>query len=286
MILFCFIIVIYNTNSNKSPSNNYPQSTLDNSERILLEEKLKFESIKEFKKNLEAHRFNIECASIYLRNDSTAVQNVLSFSDKLKYLHKSDKIRLNKDPNFIFDKSLCEDYKIARGYNLIDRFIDEIEFNFPIAYSILIYHHVEQIDRLLKFIWRPQNIYCFHIDSKSTDSFKKAVRSITNCFDNVFITEKSQKIVWGSFSILQAELDCMKDLMNSKTAWKYLIHMSGDEFPLKTNYELVKILSIYNGANDIDINYGLELELTLAMQFIKRSWYDSIESKINHHMAI
>ena len=193
-----------------------------------------------------------------MRNDSTAVQNLKSFSDKLKTSHKTNKIKLDNKNNFIFDKSLCEDYKITRGYNLIDRFIDEIEFNFPIAYSILIYHHVEQIDRLLKFIWRPQNIYCFHIDSKSTDSFKKAVRSITNCFDNVFITEKSHKIVWGSFSILQAELDCMKDLMNSKTAWKYLIHMSGDEFPLKTNYELVKILSIYNGANDIDINYGLE----------------------------
>ncbi len=161
---------------------------------------------------------------------------------------------------FIFHKSLCEDYKTVRGFNQIHYYNEEIEINFPIAYSILIYQHVEQIDRLLKMIWRPQNIYCFHIDSKSTNSFKLAIQSITSCFDNVFITEKSENIVWASFSILSAELSCMRDLMKktTNTNWKYLIHMSGDEFPLKTNYELVKILSLYNGVNDIDINFGSE----------------------------
>ena len=32
--------------------------------------------------------------------------------------------------------------------------------------------------------------------------------------------------------------------------------MSGNEFPLKTNYELVKILKMYNGANEIEIVNG------------------------------
>ena len=71
-------------------------------------------------------------------------------------------------------------------------------------------------------------------------------------------SSKSENIVWGSFSILKAELNCMNDLIKSPVNWKYLIHMAGDEFPLKTNYELVKILSLYNGVNDIDINSGYE----------------------------
>ena len=106
---------------------------------------------------------------------------------------------------------------------------------------------------MLKLIYRPQNFYCIHVDSKSTIEFRKAIESISNCFENVNIASKSENIVWGSFSILQAELNCMKDLHKKSQKWKYLIHMSGNEIPLKTNYELVKILDIYNGVNEVEI---------------------------------
>ena len=44
------------------------------------------------------------------------------------------------------------------------------------------------------------------------------------------------------------------DSKSESKKWKYLINMSGNQFPLRTNYELVKILKIYNGYNDININ--------------------------------
>jgi hypothetical protein len=36
--------------------------------------------------------------------------------------------------------------------------------------------------------------------------------------------------------------------------WKYFINLTGQEFPLKTNQEIVKILKSYKGANDVNIN--------------------------------
>ncbi|XP_069115830.1 beta-1,3-galactosyl-O-glycosyl-glycoprotein beta-1,6-N-acetylglucosaminyltransferase-like isoform X2 [Argopecten irradians] len=33
--------------------------------------------------------------------------------------------------------------------------------------------------------------------------------------------------------------------------WKYFINLTGQEFPLRTNAELVKILKLYNGTNDV-----------------------------------
>lgn len=35
-----------------------------------------------------------------------------------------------------------------------------------------------------------------------------------------------------------------------KVKWKYLINLTGQEFPLKTNYEMVSILKAFNGANN------------------------------------
>ena len=34
--------------------------------------------------------------------------------------------------------------------------------------------------------------------------------------------------------------------------WKYFINLTGQEFPLKTNYEIVQILKAYKGANNVE----------------------------------
>ena len=43
----------------------------------------------------------------------------------------------------------------------------------------------------------------------------------------------------------------MKMALKHPTEWRYFINLTGQEFPLKTNKELVRILSHYHGANDI-----------------------------------
>ena len=43
----------------------------------------------------------------------------------------------------------------------------------------------------------------------------------------------------------------MKDLVGSNVKWKYLINLASQAFPIKTNEELVKILKVFNGSNDI-----------------------------------
>ena len=43
----------------------------------------------------------------------------------------------------------------------------------------------------------------------------------------------------------------MAALWRMRSKWRYFINLTGQEFPLKTNKELVKILKAYRGANDI-----------------------------------
>lgn len=143
----------------------------------------------------------------------------------------------------------CSTFIKQRGYIMHHLTLEEKEF--PLAFSILMYRDVEQAERLLRAIYRPQNIYCIHVDSKSSDAIHDAMSNISECFDNVFMTKTRIDIKWGKLSVLTAELLCMKEIWQRNKTWKYFINLTGQEFPLRTNYELVRILKAYNGANDV-----------------------------------
>ncbi|CAG5115950.1 unnamed protein product [Candidula unifasciata] len=143
----------------------------------------------------------------------------------------------------------CRAFVTSRGYILSP--LTKEEEDFPLAFSMLTFKDVEMVERLLKAIYRPQNYYCIHVDKKSPDSFYQSVASIAKCFPNVFIATRRIDVQWGWFSVLEPELECMKELWRYPK-WKYFFTLTGQEFPLKTNFELVKILSVYDGANDIE----------------------------------
>ena len=153
------------------------------------------------------------------------------------------------DRGFIFPTTECDRFKYSRGYTLDP--MSEEENDFPIAFSIVMFKDVAQVERLLRAIYRPQNYYCIHIDAKSSGHLHRAMLSIASCFPNVFLASKFYNVRWGELSVLETELQCMRDLLKYKR-WKYFINLTGQEFPLKTNWQLVKILKILNGANDME----------------------------------
>ncbi|PVD27139.1 hypothetical protein C0Q70_12291 [Pomacea canaliculata] len=140
---------------------------------------------------------------------------------------------------------------LQQEYGFIMSFLTEEERNFPIAYSILVFKDAHQVTQLLQAIYRPQNVYCIHVDQKADQSYRDTMAAIADCFHNVFLASRSVDVQWGTFTVLEPELICMKDLWPFKK-WKYFINLTGQEFPLRTNFELVRILTAYNGANGVD----------------------------------
>ncbi len=124
----------------------------------------------------------------------------------------TSQIAMLPDSNFIFNQSMCEPFKEIRGYN--KHIVTDFEMSFPLAFVILVHHDIEQLERFLRTIYRPHNVYCIHIDSKSSKEFKEAVESIFSCFDNLFIPTKTESVYWGDNSLLKAQLNCMTDLLN------------------------------------------------------------------------
>ncbi|XP_063337185.1 beta-1,3-galactosyl-O-glycosyl-glycoprotein beta-1,6-N-acetylglucosaminyltransferase 3-like [Pelmatolapia mariae] len=117
---------------------------------------------------------------------------------------------------------------------------------------MVIHDKIEMFERLLRAVYAPQNIYCVHVDQKSSATFRHAVAAIVSCFPNVFVASKLERVVYASWFRVQADLNCMKDLLNTHINWRYLLNTCGTDFPIKTNREMVTALKFLNGRNSME----------------------------------
>ena len=154
------------------------------------------------------------------------------------------------EEEFILSTKNCAEFISKRSY--LTSPMSEEEASFPLAFSVAVYKDIEQFERLLRAIYQPQNLYCVHIDRKSSLLLHEAIHSIVNCLENVFVSSRNDVIKWGDYSVLLPQLNCMRDLNEKRNnGWKYYMDLSAQEFPLRTNWELVQIAKIFNGSNDI-----------------------------------
>ncbi|XP_036113340.1 N-acetyllactosaminide beta-1,6-N-acetylglucosaminyl-transferase isoform X1 [Molossus molossus] len=141
----------------------------------------------------------------------------------------------------------CKDYLIENHY--ITSPLSEEEVAFPLAYVMVIHKDFGTFERLFRAIYMPQNVYCVHVDEKATAEFKKSVWQLLSCFQNAFIASKIEPVVYAGISRLQADLNCLRDLVASEVPWKYAINTCGQDFPLKTNKEIIQHLKGFKGKN-------------------------------------
>ena len=208
--------------------------------------------------------YSVDCAAI-LGGSKSEVDRATKFTNRTtlgsKGVLETSYIRLTKN---------CDKFLTSRDY--IEMPVSQEEKDLPIAFSILLYKEVEQAERLLHAIYRPHNIYCLHVDMFSDQKVHDAVKGIADCFSNVFVVSRQEYMVYAGFTRLQADLNCMQDLLQRGKTWKYFINLPSQQFPIKTNLEMVKILQIYNGANDIEgITGKRRLENRFNTRFIYKS---------------
>ncbi|XP_063779204.1 N-acetyllactosaminide beta-1,6-N-acetylglucosaminyl-transferase-like [Pseudophryne corroboree] len=147
-----------------------------------------------------------------------------------------------------FKRLKCEDgYLIQNHY--ITAPLSAEEADFPLAYIIVVHKEFDTFERLFRAIYMPQNVYCIHVDEKASADYLQAVDDLINCFPNAFLASKMEPVVYAGISRLQADLNCMRDLLESEVQWKYVINTCGQDFPLKTNKEIMQHLKSFKGKN-------------------------------------
>ena len=159
---------------------------------------------------------------------------------------------VSSDRNFI--ESLIQN--CTKTYNDFSKrfYVSDFEKNFPIAFEMLIYYRplgIQQYIRLLRNIYRPQNAYCIHIDTRSPKWWIDSINSFASCFPNVLMAKHSIKVEYATSDILNAHLHCFDTLLDSNLEWNYVISLHGTELPLTTNRQMVIKLKEMNGSNII-----------------------------------
>lgn len=121
-----------------------------------------------------------------------------------------------------------------------------------IAYLIMVHRNLDQCKRLFLSIYHPENIYVFHADKKCSKQFVLDLEKFLQPYTNTSV-ESRFRCTWGGYSILQTELYYIDFLLKSDSAWCYLINLSGQDFPLKSQAAIREVLSHGHQRNYVEV---------------------------------
>lgn len=168
----------------------------------------------------------------------------LNFSSEIQ---NSDFVNSKISPKS--ESSICTKLLESRKY--FTKALSTEEANFPIAYSIVIHKNLEMFERQFRAIYQPQNFYCIHLDAKSTPEFQQQIKNFVSCFgDNVIEPQRHEKVYYAHYSRVMADMHCLHALQ--KFNYKYIFNLCGQDFPIKTNLEIVRDLKSLNGRDECE----------------------------------
>ncbi|CAH2284323.1 N-acetyllactosaminide beta-1,6-N-acetylglucosaminyl-transferase isoform X1 [Pelobates cultripes] len=182
--------------------------------------------VKKFHYSPETVELNGSCDALIRRNKYFFWGNVPAISSK---------------------RMACQEY--VRQNHYITSPLSREEADFPLAYVMVVHKELDMFERLFRAVYMPQNIYCIHVDEKAKSNFLHSVERMAECFPNVFLASRTEPVVYAGISRLLADINCIEDLVKSEVQWKYVINTCGQDFPLKTNKEIIQHLKRFNGKN-------------------------------------
>ncbi|XP_054843337.1 beta-1,3-galactosyl-O-glycosyl-glycoprotein beta-1,6-N-acetylglucosaminyltransferase 4 [Eublepharis macularius] len=205
-----------------------------------------FLSTASFVKNKYPHlrnhvQYEINCSCIYNQEPVEIGKSLEIQRKEIIDLDDDDVVAMTSD---------CHIYHKIREYHL--KPVSPEEEKYPLAYSLVVHKDAMMVERLIHTIYSSQNVYCIHYDQKSSSTFKHALDNLAKCFPNIFIASKLEVVEYAHISRLQADLNCLSDLFKSSVPWKYVINLCGQDFPLRSNFELISELKKLNGGNMLE----------------------------------
>ncbi|KAL7071103.1 hypothetical protein ACQ4LE_010019 [Meloidogyne hapla] len=199
------------------------------------------------------------------------------------YIYNLGKIIINYKDNPKLSMN-CSDI-VGRNY-FLNKSQSEEENKFPIAFARIINQDYRFLEAELATNYRPQNWYCFAVDSKSSETFYQNILSLSNCFSNIIVPKERFTVDNAGHGIGKALLSCFKELIKKERKWEYLVTLQNHDIQIKTNEEIVQIFKWLDGACDADYYLDSKLQkLNLASGNIQaslaRPFVDFIVNKLD-----
>jgi hypothetical protein len=117
-----------------------------------------------------------------------------------------------------------------------------------LAHLILAHAYPKQLERLINRLHHPDADIYIHLDAKS----KIADFTYLQDLSNVYFVSKRTSVVWGTYSLVQATLDGMKEIIMSKQEYSHINLLSAQDYPLKPAEEIHQFFNDNIGKSFLD----------------------------------
>jgi len=169
-----------------------------------------------------------------------------------------------------------------------------------IAYLILVHRYPNQFKKLFMAIYHPANYYLVHVDKRSGVGLQTEIQDFLSSFANASLL-KGQSILWGGYSMVDAELRGIEELLKISSEWEFFINLSAQDFPLKSQTHIQDFLSRNMGNDFIRVanqrkvrpetlnriqNYFIEFRNRVLHTSIKRPYLRGVTPHIGNQWMI
>ena len=169
-----------------------------------------------------------------------------------------------------------------------------------IAYLVLVHRYPAQFKRMFKSIYDPANHYLIHVDKNSGPDLEADIRRFLRGFPNSAIL-KGHGALWGGYSLVDAELRGMAQLLEMGADWEFFINLSGQDYPLKSQGEIAAFLERNRGKEFIKVldqrktrpetmqrvsRYVIEFEKRIVRTPFPRSFMSGVSPYIGNQWMI
>lgn len=120
-----------------------------------------------------------------------------------------------------------------------------------LAYLILAHKDPAQIERLMRAILDPDNVYLIHVDRKSDEACHRLAAGLAARHANVAVMP-ARDVRWASFSVIDTTIRGIRQLLEMSPDWQFFFNLSGQDFPLRTQAQIRERLSAFPGRNFVE----------------------------------
>jgi Core-2/I-Branching enzyme len=141
-----------------------------------------------------------------------------------------------------------------------------------VAYHLLAHRSPEQVARLVRAIWHPENTYVIHYDARRPAAEHAAIQAIATGRPNIII-QPPKPVLWGRYSLYLAQHEGLRLALASERSWSHWINVSGQCYPLIPQDRLIAELSAQP-----------DTTLTLNFEPLKPGgWWPNAANRLTYH---
>jgi len=146
-----------------------------------------------------------------------------------------------------------------------------------ISYLIFVHKNFAQIQRLISNLNDEGVNFFIHISETGDAVYQECTEGFAD-FPNVHFIKNRFKIWWGTFSLVDAILSSVREIVYSGVDYERLVLLSGQDYPIKSN-EFIRSFFIRNS----DKNYIEYFSLSAPNKWTNASGYFNDKQRIENY---